>query len=343
MLVAFIIAIALTCFAPVTNAVQPTPEYWIVFGGHLPRDPVYLLKMDAKGEVLVLPRVVLTRKDFGSTVGAAALAHNGNGGLHLWRWGKDRFLYHALIDKNPIQTREVHRIDSLVAREADTLQVSQRREHNFLLFEGPENQLMAISLGPDGHPQGKAWRVIRKVPRQNDEGCASADGFLVLSNRHDAAAPSDRSDRIFAQNLQENGRPDGLANEIMKAQDIEACDVSNATKTGKRWTVYILDHGTDPEDLLVLQRLDSDASRIGGPIPVHAPENRNEDDQNVAIDPRRKFVVFTIDGRDFGCSGKDVLVYLRLGKNGHPLGEPKLIAGCGLVGGSIVNIDILQD
>jgi hypothetical protein len=335
--------IAIFCLLIVPLEGSNQKSYWIVFGGHKPRDPVYLTKVSADGSILVAPRVVLKAKHFGSESGAAAIAHFGESKLHLWRWGKDRKLYHGVIDKQRIKLEHIQRLDNLATTDSDTLQVTQRPDNQFLIFESSHSQLMGIALDPLGLPKGDPWKVIKGVSRQNDEACLSSDGEMVASNRHDASAPSDKNDRIFAAQLKKNGRISGASQQIAGAQDIEACDVSNDSKAGTRMLAYIIDHGTDPEDILVLQRVSSDANAVGRTTTLYADRGRNQDDQNVALDPHRKFVVFTVDGEDFGCEGRDVLVHLRLGAKGKPLGTTTLLAGCDLVSGSIVNIDILQD
>lgn len=62
--------------------------------------------------------------------------------------------------------------------------------------------------------------------------------------------------------------------------------------------------------------------------------------RSTAADPLGRFVVFASDG--FGCVNF-VLIYQALHSDGTAAGQPVQLAPCGLVGGDVVGVDLLQD
>jgi len=54
-------------------------------------------------------------------------------------------------------------------------------------------------------------------------------------------------------------------------------------------------------------------------------------------------VLFTIQGDNYGCYGKDILAYQGLTEKGKKSGSLKVLAGCNYSTDDIFNLDILKE
>jgi hypothetical protein len=165
--------------------------------------------------------------------------------------------------------------------------------------------------------------------------------LVVVTNRSDLDANS--PDQLFVQLLDDQGVPEGNAQLIAKFTDIEATDVTDSLKDGVRFVVYVVDSGTSPDDKLFLQKIDAAGKKKGSKKAINTPPNREEDNQVVAIDPLGRFVLFTMQGDNYGCYAKDVLMYQGLSETGKKSGPLKLLVGCNYSSDDIMNLDILKE
>jgi hypothetical protein len=175
----------------------------------------------------------------------------------------------------------------------------------------------------------------------SDEASISADGLMLITNRSDFDANS--PDKLYAQPLDDKGLPKGTPKLLASFTDMEASDVTDPLSSGLRYVVYVVDTGTTPDDKLFLQKINASGAKVGAKILINTPPNREEDAQVVAIDPMGRFVVFTIQGDQYGCSGQDILVYQKLANTGKKSGPLKVLASCNLVVDDIKNLDILKE
>jgi ABC-type transport system substrate-binding protein len=178
---------------------------------------------------------------------------------------------------------------------------------------------------------------------ESDEASISSDGRVVITNRGNDDPNSAGSDKLFLQLLDEKGLPKGEPTLLAAFKDIEAVDVTNTLDQGKRFVVYTVDTGTQPDDKLFLQVVSEAGKKIGGKVTINVPPNRDEDAQTVAIDPLGRFVLLTMDGQNYGCSGDDILMYQGLTSNGRKQGAPKPLVGCDFVSNDIKNLDVLVE
>ena len=332
-------------FAPVTGKagqIQKANFYWITFSGDSDNDPIFLMQIDSSGNVIRAPKAVFPAARFGSQTGASALGKNGNK-LNLWHWGARNILYRGLINTSTMTAAGLKIIPFVTTSDDDTLQATQKGSKNFLIVETFGRQLEAFPVAASGLPNGKIWELSPKAPRVNDEGSIAPDAGVVITNRNVPDVKRPPADEIYLQLLDANGKPRGTPKLLATIQDIEASDVTNALADGKRFVVYVADKGTVPPDnKLFLQVVGPSGSKIGAPALINVPPTRDQDDQNVAIDQDGRFVIFTIGGNNFGCTGKDILVYQALTPTGKKSGPLKVIAKCGFVRGDIINIDMLK-
>src|SRR5262245_36699759 len=332
-------------FAPVTGKagqIQKTDFYWITFSGDSDNDPVFLMQIDSSGNVIRAPKAVFGAARFGSQTGATALGKNGNK-LNLWHWGGKDILYRGLINTSTMASAGLKQVPTVITTDDDTLQVTQKGSKNFLIVEEPGRQLFAVPVAASGLPSGKPWELAPKAPRVNDEGSIAPDAGAVITNRNVPDVKRPPADEVYLQLLNAEGKPRGNPQLLATIQDIEATDVTNALAGGKRFVVYVADKGTAPPDnKLFLQVVNASGSKVGAPSLINVPPTRDQDDQNVAIDQDGHFVIFTIGGNNFGCTGKDILVYQALTPAGKKSGPLKAIAKCGFVRGDIINIDMLK-
>src|SRR5262245_25806300 len=89
--------------APITGpAGQNSELYWLTFSGDCSCDGIFVMQIDALGNVARSPKAVLTIAQWGA--GASALGKNGPTKLNLWHWKSSTFLIRAVIDKATLNT-----------------------------------------------------------------------------------------------------------------------------------------------------------------------------------------------------------------------------------------------
>src|SRR5262245_44291443 len=282
----------LTATAPISGPAGTNSElYWLTFSGDCSCDGIFVMQIDALGNVTRSPKAVLTIAQWGA--GASALGKNGPTKLNLWHWKSSTFLIRAVIDKASLNTTG-NALTFSYSAENEFVQVSQKGSKDVLLAEAPSGSLRTFPLLSNGIPSNAPKDVVPALKSESDEASISADGLAVVTNRGVDDPNTPTSDQLFFQLLDENGAAKGAPTLIAGFKDIEAVDVTNALDQGKRYVVYTVDTGTVPDDKLYLQVVNEAGKKVGGHKTINVPPNRDEDAQTVAIDPFGKFVVFTM-------------------------------------------------
>ena len=329
--------------APITGAAgqnQSGELYWVTFSGDCSCDSIFIMQIDVLGNITVPPKAVLSIAEYGP--GASALAKSGTTKLSLWHWKFSTFLMRATIDKATLKTTS-KKLTSIYSGENDFLQVTQNPSNNILLAEVPSGSLKTYPVLANGQLSPQSKEVSPTLNSENDEASISADGLAVVTNRgvDDPNAPG--VDRLYLQLMDQNGAVKGVPKFLATYKDIEAVDVTNALDQGKRFVVYVVDTGTQPDDKLMLQVVSEVGKKIGGKITINIPPNRDEDAQTISIDPLGRFVLFTMDGLNYGCQGDDILMYQALTPDGKKQGNPKALVGCNFTSNDIKNLDVLKE
>ena len=317
--------------AAVVNALD---LYWISFGGNSDSDPVYLMQIDQMGRVTKTPTRVLFAKQFGSDQGATALAKNGPGKVNLWVIGGFKILYRAIVNTSPVATVGFTST-GLIASDNYGLQATQKSTANFLAVEEGASVLIGEAFGSAGLLTGTKWILSPGAPNFNDTGSVSADGLAATTNRFGTST----GEKLYFQKLTIAGKP--TVSPVLMASNVNigSNDVTSALSNGRRYVAYVV---INLANKLYLQIVNSNGGKVGSPILINTPPGRDRQSQVIALDPLGRFVVFTITGKNYGCTNHDVLVYQALDATGHTSGSLKLLAKCGLVGDDIENIDILK-
>jgi hypothetical protein len=248
----------------------------------------------------------------------------------------------VIIDKNTLNAN-VKTTTSISSYEDDFLQATQNSSKNILLAEVPLGTLKSFPLQVNGLPSLAGKAITPSLSSESEEASISADGLVLVSNRGTDDANSSGSDQVFVQVLDANGASKGAPTLLAGFKDIEAVDVTNALEQGKRYVIYVVDAGTTPDDKVFLQVVNELGKKIGGPKTINVPPNRDEDNQTVAIDPLGRFVLLTMDGRDYGCAGDDILMYQALNNTGAKQGNPKVVIGCNFTSNDIKNLDLVKE
>ncbi len=209
------------------------------------------------------------------------------------------------------------------------------------MAEVPLDSFKEFVLNAKGLPGGGSFDAVSGILPPSDEGSVAADGLAVVSNRGDDSTGADNE--LYFQRLDENGKPVGDPTPVASFADIESVDVTSALDQGKRFVVYVVDSGTKPDDKIFLQVMSADGKKVGSKININTPPDRQEDNQNVAIDPLGRFLLFTQEGSKFGCPLNDILMYQALNSNGTKRGGAKVLVSCGLVSDDIINLDVLPE
>jgi hypothetical protein len=314
--------------------------YWVTFSGDCSCDQIWVMQIDALGNITKTPKAVLSIAQFGD--GASALGKNGTSKLNLWHWKSSTLLMRVIIDKNTLNAN-VKTTTSISSYEDDFLQATQNSSKNILLAEVPLGTLKSFPLQVNGLPSLAGKAITPSLSSESEEASISADGLVLVSNRGTDDANSSGSDQVFVQVLDANGASKGAPTLLAGFKDIEAVDVTNALEQGKRYVIYVVDAGTTPDDKVFLQVVNELGKKVGGPKTINVPPNRDEDNQTVAIDPLGRFVLLTMDGRDYGCAGDDILMYQALNNTGAKQGNPKVVIGCNFTSNDIKNLDLLKE
>jgi hypothetical protein len=318
--------------------IQSSDLYWVTFSGDCSCDYIFVMQIDSDGNVIQPPKAVLDIARYGT--GATALGKLGSGKLILWHWDDSSFLLRAQIKKNNLKPSKLKTTD-LYSFENEFLQVSQNKSANFILAEdSADSSLNQYPVNKRGIPTGQKGAVSPQAPLESDEASLSADGLAVVTNRSSAASSREK---LYLQLLDETGSAKGSPKFLAKYKDIEASDVSSLLDDDKRFVVFTVDEGTTPDDRVYLQVVNSSGKKSGKKILINTPPDRDEDSQTIAIDPEGRFVLFTMDGVNYGCTDQDILAYQALTPDGKPNGSLKVLADCNLVTDDIMNLDVLKE
>ena len=343
--ISLILSLSVMFFAHGAERITSTPSnlsaderYWISFSGDDDTDAIFLMQINANGKVTVAPKSVVRVERLGGERGASAISLRGTGKINLFVWGDDELFYRVTVNKSNLAVVNVKKVPAIEADDNDALQVTQKKSGNFLLGETPTGVLYLFPVNGRGLPAGNPIELVSTAPRDNDEATISPDGLMVLSIRSPLNDPTPPKDTLYVIQLDANGHAVS-SKKIATFEDIEAADVTNPLPNGSRYAVYVVDN---PEKRVMLQVLSSSGAKVGAPIALNTTD-RQVDEQNVAIDPLGRFVIFTVSGENFGCPNQDVLVFQKLDGTGKATGKVKAVAKCGFVSANIENIDLLKD
>lgn len=328
-------------------------EYWICFSGsmrenappHPPAGPWHLMKIDALGNVLIPPTVVV-RNSSQYTVrpdAGAALADNGMGGLNLWiptrRGQLTGYLYRAVIEKRSLKLLSF-RQTGIRTVNREHLQVTQSGPAHFLatqtLHVNPERSFyVGYALSPDGRLLGGRWLLTPGQASCYDCGMGVNSGGRMFYFAERQEGPSRH--RVMLQPLDESGHPKGSPYEVAKAERLYLQDVSGIIQSRWRYVLYAVDAPSElPGEPLFLSVVDTRTHKTVGDR-IRVATGAGTIGQNAAIDPLGRFIVYR--PLRFGQhSSVDWLIFQALDATGHPSGEPKVIAT-----GVNAGIDILKD
>jgi hypothetical protein len=288
--------------------------------------------------VIQQPKAVLDIARYGS--GASALGKLGSGKLILWHWKDSSFLLRAKVGKGTLKASNL-KTANLYSFENEFLQVSQNKSNNFIIAEdSSDGSLNRYAVNKQGIPTGQKSAVTPKAPLDSDEASLAADGLAAVTNRYSATSSKEK---LYLQLLDDKGVANGSPKLLAKYKDIEASDVTSLLDNGHRYVVYTVDVGTIPDDRVYLQVVNSTGGKVGKKILINTPPDRDEDSQTIAIDPEGRFVLFTMDGINYGCVDQDILVYQGLTPDGKANGPLKVLANCSLVTDDIMNLDVLKE
>ena len=318
--------------------VQSSDFYWVTFSGDCSCDSIFLMQIDANGNVLKSPKAVLDVETYGA--GASGLVKMGQSKLVLLHWKSSSYMVRAIIDKSTLKASGV-KTTNLYSFENEFLHITQKPSGNFLIAENyPTGTLSSHQISKKGIPKSASIDLAPNAPFDSDEASVASDGLYVVTNRYSSTGSSEK---LYIQQLNEKGVPTGSPKFLAKFKDIESVDVTNSLADGGRFVVYTVDAGTTPDDRIYLQRINAAGKKVGSKKIVNTPPDRSEDSQTVAIDPLGRFVLFTMGGDNYGCAGSDILVYQALDPTGSANGPLKVLAGCQLVTDDIMNVDIVKE
>jgi hypothetical protein len=296
-------------------------QYWISYSGDRteqePRSKKVLMKIDALGNIIVPPKVVITDPYFTVVTGATALSRNLLSNLTLWLPGRNRHAANFPIRKITIDkatlTVSSREKTGLITNDDNTMSVTQKKGNNFFVLRrltnrNPiRNDLLAFST----KDPNKSWLLTE---------CMQGDCTFVVSADGEMLSYTVRELRlsVFVQPLGPAGRPIGEPVFIARTNDEIVGDVSRPLKGGKRFCVY--EEGAS----LFLQAIQSKTGKkIGERIRIAGNLG------SPVIDPFGQFVVYI---------SQDRLFFQALDALGNPSGTRKLLAT-----GAGTGVDILKD
>ena len=321
-----------------------TDQYWISFSGlaleHYPGYPKYLMKIDALGNVVVPPRMVLGRILAGGGPLGTGSAISSNGGLlNLWVAGLPQgayvqSLYSVVIRKDTLKVVSRHKTPVSVVN-TDHFGVTNNPSNNFLAVQVLEPPFQNVVVRNVGYAlsesgavlPGVSWFFSSPPTSFSSMNVSSAGKVLLFEN----PIQGHRARWVMLQPLGANGRPVGSPVTIAKGQYIDALDISNTLPGNRRFVLYRVlfgVHGGAFHHALFLQVVDAKTlQNIGGRITV--AYNVGDPYQQAAIDPVGQFVLYG-----------ELLRFQALDATGHPSGLPKSILPDQPAAGGI---DILKD
>lgn len=367
-----IIVVLLTCFIA---AAQATDMYWVSFGGAGFGDSKFLMQIDQNGNITKDPCEVVMGSQFGNLPGATALGKNGIK-LTMWMVGGFRppgyWVYRATINKSNCAVTSFIKTN-IWTSDWSFLQASQIDTGNFLTIERPKPSggggnspmffdngvLWAAAVTKSGQGTGDLWRLSPRTQYSNDVGGVAPDAMMALSNDHDSPP-----DKLYTQALNRHGLPTQIDPFVITNYDgtdldFQSVDVSNPMANGRRFAVYTSGFGRQTgaaggapvgaADVIVQQINGVTGDKIQSPRTINS-SFRGGFLQTVAVDPKGRFVLFTLGVGPFArpqngiCGFGDELLYQALDGTGHAAGDPiSLVDGCTLGLFGIQGIDILQE
>ncbi len=313
------LAARISCGAPL--------EYWISFTSYRQdrssAGPKYLMKIDVFGNVLIPARKVVPELGYASPpYGATALSQT-DGFLLMWmperredpQQPTTNAVFRALINKQTLRL-VLFRKTKLNVYNKYALQVTQRKQDNFLVLEGLDPDIGVRYFGVPLSPTGKILPGrLDLFPNPVTCPCEmgiSADGRIFFFRDQIGT----KLGKFVVQRLNHAGDP-VQAPAIVATGRTAPADISNRVHGNQRFALYF------GYPTLDLQVLDADTlENIGDP--VHLAKNTGVGNQTAAIDPHGRFVLYTTATEH--PAGSRLLMYQALDALGHPSGQPKIIA-----------------
>jgi len=318
--------------------VQSNEFYWVTFSGDCSCDSVFVMQIDANGNIIKAPKEVLDVETHGA--GASALVKLGSSKLVLLHWNGFSYMTRAIINKSTLNASAI-KSTGLYSYENEFLHVTQKKSGNFLIAEDyVDGSLSGFKISKKGIPKSVSTAVSPAAPLLSDEASIASDGLFAVTNRY---SDTGGKEKLYVQTLDDAGSPSGAPKLIAKFKDVESVDVTNPLPDGNRFVVYTVDAGTTPDDRIYLQTINPTGKKVGGKKLINTPPDRSEDGQTIAIDPLGRFVLFTMGGDDYGCAGSDILVYQALSTDGSANGSVKVLGSCDLVTDDIMNLDVVME
>ncbi|HET6268166.1 MAG TPA: hypothetical protein VFG11_10650 [Acidobacteriota bacterium] len=305
-----------------------TDKFWVSLGAENepPNPPILLMQIDELGNVTIPPFVAVSVASINRTTvntdseRSTALSYDSSGNILLfYDLDDDGTVFRVTINKNTLVPSKPKKI------------LKNLNDPNFLQVTQPSPSILAVGkvdttpLGFRGDANGVlTGSSYRLNPRSGPSFSytMSADGSMEAS-----ALDNNNSlrDHIYIQPQDANGPLGDPAVVIEHGQQVEDMDITNLLPNGKRFLVFE-DDNTENYFLQVLNGVSGD--RIGSPILLTSKLD-GEVDQQIAIDPQGRFVLFNIADSEVGCTKSDPVFFQKLDPNsGSPMGIPKQITDC---------------
>jgi hypothetical protein len=325
---------------------------WVSIGAQdVNSAPVMLMKIDELGNVIQEPKAVVTDAQLGgdNVEKVTALAPGASGKLNLYMLNDNANpsdqLFLAKVDKTTLAAKV--RATGFLADDSDNLQVTQGSGPRFLailtsITSG--TSLSGLPLNSKGLPviTGK-FRLSPRTDGGADEFGMSSDGRVSLVVDSDPGP-----ELLYAQPLKSNGIPTGDPIVVGSSSSnpnngILTADSTNLLSGNRRFIAF---YDADVEQLFVQVVDGTTLQKIGQRKSIHhmLPE---ADDQQVAIDPLGRFVLFADQDTGKCPAGFDSIFFQALDGTGSASGNPKVIANpCDFPSGSVSDfqgIDLLID
>lgn len=297
-------------------------KFWITIGtdNDDAQLPIWLMQIDDGGNVTKAPVPIVKFPSSGvSNERPTAMSYDSNGNIIVW-FGNDGTLslYRAIVNKNTLETTSVKKMYS-PAEDYNSLQ-SKQIDRRFVSGNGNFDSIQRAFFADAGGTVGStSVRLTPGADGKVDKQSVSADGTMAASSRS--------SDIINVQPLNSKGRAVGGSYNVPASSSIYDVDITNKLANGRR--ILIVNDNSIFRSVV----LNGDTGKpLGNSIQLTSM-SPGEEDQEIAVDPEGRFVVYSIDGSDAGCSDgdHDVLYFQKLDQStGEPVGSAKAITSCHL-------------
>lgn len=325
-------------------------RYWISYQGKAvgfqPAGSIYLLQINALGQITTGPIRVVSGFMFHHGTASTAIELNGRNNLTIWIASEELPSLHGFIYRGLIRKRDhvlLHFTKTpLQTTNARFIQVTQRATENFLMFRGitpiGQDNLVGYRILPNGLLTGRFFAASPNVLGTDNcrvSGCGgsiSADGLAVL--QLNSLIPNFKD--VIYERLKFHGRHTEVRTLVARVHgvysSISSADVTNPLSGSTRFVAFLSTlaelHSSDPSKLF-LQPVESLTGRaIGDKVLLSTFFFGGG--QEIAIDPLGRFVVYILAlplDHPSPPFSPDLygLVYQAVDATGHPSGRPKLL------------------